>query len=333
MTLDNGAGLETKTGQPIINERVNPFERQLVDQGFNFDIPKRILGNEKLPEGTKRDRLTNLLIEDDALRTVVGRRLSRAIRDGENWAVVYGDADNLKLANNRYNRRMGDMVIRYGAAAVTQAVDLTNFGDQVEIIAARPGVTADETMIWIFGLSDNELQTLLKNLEDTGKPTESQNPQFRFSVSATAVSSKDPRIQDKLRTTKEHLTQAHDRISYDFLSDVVDIAEIDVRNIKIIKDLERLPVGELLTDHVLLRNFISILKEDLGNSRISDQLLETICKLVSVQTVKALGKSPTTKGNFTLLLQDLGINEQQLKNARTPEDLMRLFESMFGKET
>lgn len=317
------------TQEPI--SQLNPWKETLEQQGINFEIPPRFL---ELPPDIhieNRDRNTGLAVETDTLRRDIAVALSRCIRDGKNWAVVYSDVDNLKQANEKIDRDFGDMVIRYGAASTTRAVEEVDVSPNAQVIATRRGQAADETIIWLFDISTEELERLEKKFKEPETSTEVRDPNFTFSTSTVLITSNDPKIQEQIEQTKSWLKETDDRIAFEFYQTLTTIAETDVKLLKTAKDLARLPIEQLLTVEGV-NGFIEVITQNLGNSRIGDELLETILKLTGTASIKAIIGSIKNREAYQLLLQELGISEEEVRQNGDPRKMLSLFERLFGSQ-
>lgn len=120
------------------------------------------------------------------------------------------------------------------------------------------------------------------------------------------------------------------RIPLDLYQEVEEKACSINHQLKINKDLNRISHKELI-EKGNLQEIIKALTQDLGDSRISGELLEVICKLVSVETLKILSQSEKLKQGFVNFLANIGVDEDQLNNAKSSSELLALFQELFGK--
>lgn len=308
------------------------LQTKLEEQGVNFAIPPRFKDITNLPTGLNKDTKTGLIIDDEKeLRTFLASKLTAAIREGKDWAIIYSDADNLKKANTEYGRELGDMVIKYGAARITQAVEKTNLSSDAEVIAARQTHAGDEVVTWCFNVTEEEIKRLKEVIRESEEGVRVADPNFTFSTTATVISSTDVQGEASMEETRLWLTEDSDRIAYEFYQGIVNRADNDVKLLKTAKDLARLPEGEIATADGI-KKFMEIIIGNLGNSRMGDELLEVIMKLTSVVAVKSLGKNTKFNKMFRKILAKFGVDEKALTEARTPDALMRLYSSIFGKE-
>jgi len=94
--------------------------------------------------------------------------------------------------------------------------------------------------------------------------------------------------------------------------------------------LNRLSPEELIkADN--LQEIIEVLTQDLGDSRISAELLEVICKLVSIETAEVLSRSEELKQGFVNFLAEIGVDKDQLNKAKSSSELLALFQELFGR--
>ena len=316
-------------------ERKNPWQNKLEKQGLNFTIiPEGFLNKPDI--NFQLDEKTGFIMENKDMRMYLIEKISDSIRTGRKWAVVYADADNLKTANTKYGRPFGDMVIAYGAAAVTQLINKTKINSNTKITTTKEGHAADEYSVWLFDISDEDIEKLRNAINANlhhGTHAESPEFNFYFSISTAILTYDDPRIQGQLEETKSFLASGENRLAYDFFQNSIkDIIEDDVATIKIEKDLNRLgsmPQDELLTNtnmDMFIKGIVSIF----GDSRLSEPLLTVLLKLVSAKTVTLKLADPARQEVFVNLLKEVGISEQQINEAKTPGDLLNIFKSLFG---
>lgn len=317
--------------QELLENGVNPWQEKLEKQGLDFSIKEKFLKTPDL--NFKTDHKTNLIIETNDVRIHLVKNLSDCIKNGKKWALVYSDVDNLKTANTRYKRPFGDMVIKYGAAEITQFVDSVGISPNVDVLTTTDTRAADECSVWLFGLSDKEIAKLRYSSKLQNNDVRISEPEYSFSTSKTIIAYDDPRIQEELKKTQEFLASDKNNLAYDFYQhSIKEIAENDVARTKIEKDLDRLrnlPQDRLLTD-VSMKSFISKIVETFGNSRISDKLLDVLLKLTSAQTAISISKSSESKKVFIDLLKEIGVSEKQINTAKTPNDLLEIFKDLFG---
>lgn len=312
----------------------NPWRARLEQQGLNFSIPSRPLP-EWMTGDLQIDELTHLVTENDNSRRHVAERLSGAIRNGESWFAFTTDADNLKQANDNIDRQFGDMVIAFGAARIGQAIERAALSPHVDAITMRWGSGADETMTWLFGLSEAEEESLRRELEIAQTPHVvkipeiEKPPSFVFSTTIAIATSNDPRIQHQLNETQQWLSEHPDATAFNFMQNIVTATTQEVKLTKIEKDLARLPIEELLTMNGVETLHEYIVKT-LGNSRISDKLLDLTLQLSSVQAARAMMNSIPNQEAYQEMLRRFGVTEEQLNQAKTAEQLQNLYTSMFG---
>jgi hypothetical protein len=321
------------TNQETPTSVKNPWKETLEKQGIDFTIPSHILTGTDIFEKTKIvDEKTGLRIENDQLRTHTVTLLSDCIRNGKNWAVVYSDGDNLKEANN-ISREFGDMAIVYSAAKTIQAIEKSNLGPNVKIITSRQEDAGDEVVVWLFDVSNQDLQNLYREIDLIQAPTKINNPSFRLSTSTAVISNDDRRIQAEINNSKPWLLADNSRLAYNlYQHEIMDRAEKDVKLKKIDKDIDRLkdlPENKLLTANNM-DTFIKAISETFGNSRISDKVLEILLKLVSAHSAIVMSKNPDCESAYKFLLKGVGIDDKQIESAKSTEDLLKIFQGLFG---
>lgn len=318
---------QNHTPEPEIKP-TSPWRQKLEAQGVSFNFPE---GQPLVGVLVRRDGKTGLPIEDDPIRKNIASGLSDAIRNGQKWAFAYVDVDNLKKANDNVERPFGDMVIVYGAAKTAQAVESSNLSKDTSVSITRPTDAADETNVWVFNLSDEEQQRMQENIKAAEEPLELQDPPFSLSLSSAVITSDDPRIQNELNKAKLWLLQDDDRIAFDFYEEVKNIANKDTILLKTAKDLKRIPHEQMLTAQGV-QEIISVLTQEFGNSRISEEALELILKLMSAQAARVVVMSVKNQTAYQHLLEELGVSKEQIENNGSPEKLVDLFKSFFGSE-
>lgn len=298
------------------NIEVNPFQSRLEAQGINFDIPQRFKETQNLPSTVQKDRLTGLPVENDKLRLQIIREFSEAIRINRHWTVVSSDVDNLKTANN-ISRQFGDMVIRYGATRLLQAIDQVQLSPNARVIAMRQGNAADETIVWFFGVSNEEIDKIKTAVTEADRPKKSNDPDFSLSQSTTVISSADSGIQEDQEVTKKWLEENQGKPAFDFFRQINDMADYNVTTIKINKDLARFPIEDFqATEDVAAA--IEVITNTLGGSRISEPLLRGIlecCILLGIAKI-----SP----------ERLREAQEKLININGFEEMRDLFKELFG---
>lgn len=320
--MPDGVPYSRELGKPLIDWRAT-----LESQGVDLTIPERVTSAPKISPVLK-DEKTGMILEDNkVVRRFIARRLSESIKKGENWAAIYSDMDNLKKANT-IDRRFGDEAITYGAATVAQAVDSVNFSQNAQIIATRQEHAADETVIWIFGASEEELARLDAGLAKAGEPRVLKEPKFTLSVSSSLITSSTSLIQDDLKSTQSWLMQDDRNVAYNFYQSVVELANQDVARLKIAKDLARLPAEELLTAENLPK-FIAVMTENLGDSRISKPLLNTILKLTTLFEGVVRSDNETLKKKFRYILEQFSSPDINVRQASAGQ-MEEVWKEIFG---
>ena len=275
------------------------------------------------------DELTGLPLETDEVRRKVANQLGNCLKAGKRFAVIYTDADNLKQANTVHSRDLGDMVIKYGAAVASDVIEKAQFDSKVEVYFYKPTYAADETITWVFGLSDENIKNINKSIDEI-KPIKIDDPNFVFSTTSLVINSQHPDIAAVVDETTAWLKGNESRIPFDLYQEVEEKADSINHQLKINKDLNRISHEELIEEGNL-KEIIKALTQDLGDSRISRELLEVICKLVSVETLKILSQSEELKQGFVNFLANIGVDEYQLNKAKSSSELLALFQELFGK--
>lgn len=317
----------------------NPFLSTLVKQGFDFNIREQFK-NLPLKEGKgglqiQKDQLTGLVLENGIARQLVARELGKSVRKGTSgFFCLYTDVDNLKHANTSHGRQFGDLLILNTAASVTQTLAELNLPKSVNIYVLRSTHAADEIIVWGFNLSAEQLEELEKKAGEIEAVKKSTEPLFNFSSTHALIRSNDLNWDDELEEnyykTKTWLKEDETRVPFELLQMIEEKADTITKQIKINKDINNLDIKTLI-DTGGLNKLVKILENDFGNKRISDSVLELICKIVSIQTVRALANSPKTRENFNEFLTEIGVGEERLSQAKTAEDILSIFKDLFGE--
>jgi hypothetical protein len=211
---------------------------------------------------------------------------------------------------------------------ILETIDRIGLNKNTEIYALRQTQAADETVVWIFGLTTEELEKLKKELEDI-QPVKLTEPKYEFSVTSAILDNDNEAIKENLEKTRKWLKGEERRIPLDFYQEIKDKSDAIVKQIKISKGLLKLPINELINDQGL-NQLIKLMVNDFGDTRINGAVLEIICKLVSLQTLQALRTSDKCKDAFNEFLFDIGVSEQKILSVKTPEDIHNLFKDLFG---
>lgn len=317
---------------PGVQERPtpNPLEAKLANQGIPLKVPDRFKVVPSELSQLARDEKTELYINDDHIaRQYLAGRLTDSIRKGKPWALISSDADNLKKGNSDHGRAFGDMVIRYGAAAITQALQSVELSEHAEIIAMREATAGDETTIWCFNITDEDIVKLESVLPGAGTPHETQDPKFSFSISAGIISSQTPQNEEALRETQQWVTENPSRIAFAFYQGATEKVDYMIKLEKLAKDMERLPLDEILTLKGM-NNFVELIKNNLGDSRISKNLLDILLRLGSIQAIVSLKERVSNEAAYTVMLAELGVDENRLREANTIEARVAIFRDLFG---
>lgn len=283
-------------------------------------------------EARSIDRLTGLPVLNDEVRNILIGELSQCVRNNGKWACINVDADLLKTANDKpeLGRSFGDEYIRWETATVTDALIKIPFSDETTIRVIRPTRAADEIIVWFFNLSDEDMKKIPQVQKLIGISIPIPELSFNFSLSTGLLTSDDPTIKDSLVDSQQWLLSRPEAQAFKLFQRIEDktgeLAKIE----KIAKDLYRLPLEELIKQENI-SSLITIMKNNLGGSRISGHLLELILKLQSVQTIRLLN-GHLDKETYRKMLIDLGVDVNLLNNIKSPEQLVNIFRDLFGEE-
>src|SRR6185369_3257045 len=286
-------GSETRRPRQDVRSPAEWERRITAHEGLTTQISQTFLDRiTPLPQRTK-DRLTGLPVDSDKNRRQIVRRFSQAVRTGENFAVVYADLDNLKTANY-IDRLFGDQMIRVGAANVCNSLAELDL-EGVTMHVVRPSKAADETIVWLFGLTDAQKDALKASEERLNKPigkyTEGTTT-FEASNSATVVSSDDELFAENLASAREFLSHPSRRehLPWKLYNQFTGFADDKTSITKVRKDITRIELEEtgarLEESHNVDRVSIlrQILKDTLGGSRVSRPLQGAAFRMIEQLT-------------------------------------------------
>ncbi|MEK7109787.1 MAG: diguanylate cyclase [Patescibacteria group bacterium] len=283
-----------------------------------------------LPPKLKQvDRLTGLPILNSETRNILVGELSQCIKNNAKWACLYMDADQLKTANDRHGRSFGDAYINWETTTTIDTLEKASLTDKTTVRMVRPSHAADEVIIWFFNLTDEDMQKIHKIQESVGTPVSIPELSFTFSLSAGLLTSDDYAIKDSLNNTQKYLLSDPKTQPFELFQVIEEKTEELAKVEKIAKDLHRLPLAELMQQKNISA-LITVMKNNLGGSRISEHLLELILKLQSIQTIRLLGNHIDNK-IYREMLTGLGVKAEDLNNVESPNKLISLFRNLFGE--
>jgi hypothetical protein len=279
----------------------NKWRAPLEAQGLRFDVPDFFelgadLPREIMQKDVTVDKLTNLPLENDAVRTEITRNVETALRNGDEVIIVSADEDNLKQANTELGKPFGNMLIRGGASKITRALADMKLPEGVKVVVVRQTGAADETIAWITGIPkvdegnpmhvDTLRNTLQQRINEATAPAQATLDKdgkpvtFTFSTTATVMATTDPRIATEVRNVRENTNGEPTNHTYELYNTMKEITDVEVSAIKISKDLGRLPIESLRTAKGL-EEVKQRLTEEIGNSRISKPLFKASMDIVS----------------------------------------------------
>ena len=194
------------------------------------------------------------------------------------------DFDNLKPGNDTISKPFGDAGIVADATDLVRTIGEIDFGD-AEVVVTRLTGAADETAVWVFGISDADIERL-KDTAATSNRTKrlSIDPPFTLTSSTAVISSKDENLraifEDKVPLLSEEQGES---AAFTLYNTIHERAETKAKLLKIAKDLARLPAREASeADHV--NEVINIFTESVGGTRISSRLLRTLLIMIRDET-------------------------------------------------
>ncbi len=267
-------------------QRLNPWIDKVRGKGINLTIPPRFFRND-LPEQTHIDPLTGLPIEEDGMRIRVASELSNVLRLGTSWALIYADADNLKSANTKYDREFGDTVILESSSRITSAISQLNLPDSVQIFVTRQTGAADETVTWIFGATSEQMAQIRQAMAQAQEVKQMQDPDFSLSTSIAMLTSEDPALEGNVTAAKEYLAKDPRNVAFDIFNELKQLADDEVKLIKIRRDIERIPVERLIGASGR-EEVNKILNEQLGDTRIGKLAFQAVLEIEHFETILEL---------------------------------------------
>ncbi|MBI3366476.1 diguanylate cyclase [Candidatus Roizmanbacteria bacterium] len=308
------------------------YYKVVLSQGQILEVPKAFRnlhffhdrGRKSLVQA---DELTGLPVENSKLRKALARELTRCAKQNKNWTVMYVDLDQLKTANDKIDRRFGDVFILWGAAQITNAITEYSKNGAIDLekktILYRPKEAADELAIYFFDVTEDEMKAINEmqlRLVDRGSHPiiDVDKKKFRFSLSSGLVTSKDPVVNRMVERAKE---QKDLKIYFELFNIVNDITGDISKAAKIIKDLKRLKPNSFRVNSI--NQFIELIKRDIGGSRVSEDLIEVILQLHTIVTMRELDHK------HSLLLKKLNIKRSELMDISSIDELRELFYRIF----
>jgi GGDEF domain-containing protein len=276
------SNLETQTGgyggehDGSHVDRTNPYINQLSAMGIPLEVPSRFTDSNRYPPGTRMDALTGLPVEEGDMRILVAKKLTDAVKKGRTVVGVYVDADNLKKGNTVGGHPLGDCVIKNNAASICGVVDGLNLTEESEVYIMRPGMGADEVLIFIFGAPADELTEIKQRLSSIPRheasvvnPDTHRDIAFTFSATTAVITSDDP----EMRPVLDRIRESSYPIEYDAYEMIKRNLDTTTRLSKIRNDITRLDFSTL-GDSTSVQAINDIFTAEFGDSRVSTELLK-----------------------------------------------------------
>ena len=321
-------------------EPQNHWIEKVTKQVGSLDVNPRYLsirqqnpGENASVNSSRRDELTGVFNETDNMRTFIASRLGRTIKEGEKWVCIYADVDNLKAANTKIGRPFGDAIIKWGAKQVSNTLDQVDFNDATEIYFIRSKDGADESMVWIMGLEDNQIEALSRGLNKAQEPIILKDPVFTLSTSAVLISSEEPSLKEEIKKTKDWLEKKDEEtrsVPFNFYQQIKNKVEVVVKGSKIIKDLVRLSGTHIMEKfaEIDINALVELFVNDFGDSRISSDLLKILFEIVSIKSVI----TPQMAKGAAAFVQVIAPQELAGPGEKMPpERIHQIFQDIFGK--
>ncbi len=314
----------TDINELFSDEPENPWQKRLEIQGVPVETHLLFTNPNNLREEADLDPLTKLPIEQGLFRTHVVTLLTHAIQQDIPWALISCDVDNLKAGNTKHGREFGDMVIKVGAAVLTQEIAKLGLPPDVVQIVTRQTSAADESVALLLGLSEDQLSklhdTFVQNIE---RKINVQDPEFTFSQTASLLTSDSPEVQEYITSTQEYLEQNPEGVAYKEYLAIKEIADTEIKLKKIAKDIERIPTDKLASANTYTE-IQNILKIELGDSRISTQVLEHVIGIITFENYLRCKDTFTSTEEYTTFIAQLGIGENMMR-ALTSDNPRHIF--------
>ncbi|MBI2616983.1 hypothetical protein HYW55_02545 [Candidatus Gottesmanbacteria bacterium] len=271
--------IETPQSQAI-RDQVIP---QLIQVGESLVIPPRFQGAHVVSNRSglqpKLDRLTGLpILELEGEESIISD-LSEAIREGQNFMYIHVDADNLKYAN-KSSKAFGDVCIELSAAKALKLLDRgLPHESKAKIVIVRPTHAADEVSIWIFGATDEETESIKKNLDGLeSAKVDIKDPPFTFTTSYGLIDQDNPLIAKELEGARGWVAKDSGNKANRLYDRMTREAEHHAHFFKAVKDILAFPPIKELSN-LTPPQFRDKIKDEWGDKRISTNVLGMIIEL------------------------------------------------------
>jgi GGDEF domain-containing protein len=314
----------------IKDEPRNKWEDHLRSKGVPLDTFHHFF-SEEIIEGEVPDNQTGLMVETDNLRRKLAEQFSKSIKSGENWAILYGDADNLKAANTRHGREYGDMLIKYGAAVLTKVLSELDFPEEVIQVVTRQTNAADEQVGYLFNLTDEQIQQLNDVLIELDNTIEVDDPKFLFSQTFSLITSKSPEAQEYIASAQEYLKSNPNGTAYLEFNSIKQHLDDDVKLKKIAKDIKRIPVDRLAGSESE-EDIRNILLEEIGDMRISTPLLEKIMQINEFETHWKYRNAFDTVDAYIVFARRAGISEEVISSLTSDYARVEFYQGLIPED-
>lgn len=248
--------------------------------------------------GEAPDKRTGLPLETDDMRTAATSRLGEAIMQNEGFACLYTDSDNLKSANY-ISHDLGNSIIRSDAARICALLQKMNLPDGSTYVM-RQAEAADETIVWVFGLTDDQLNELRDKIDafsrqrirfnvDGGEGDhDDEKSELILSTTAASVDSRHEHFRERIATTKQWMEEqsaaGNDVIPRNQYKEIMQYVDDQTKLLKIAKDIARVPV-EKLGAAVGRQRVKELLSDTIAQTRVSRPLAWTILSIMEDRTI------------------------------------------------
>lgn len=303
--------------------------------GIKFDVPPNFRDLSRYaPNTTQADRLTGIATETDAMRTMLIQNLTNCVREKKRWAMLYADGDQLKTANDKYNRKLGDFFIKWTTSHVTSSLEgLPNYL-QDKAVVVRPRDSSDEVQVWFFDVSDEDLVKITEVKDKIGKTEKKlRGPGITFSVSTSLLHSGHEDIGNYEAEWRAVLAEKPDALLGKFYEFIGFKGDEIVKEMKLNKELFELSgfTQRQLTQATDMQAFIEAVRRHYGGKRNSGELLKTVQQMNTIYFIKSLERRLPGM-LYRNILKYLGLTAEEIQSANTVSALLSIYSKLFPSD-
>lgn len=302
--------------------------------GLQLEVPLPFKDFSRYPtETTQPDRLTGIATETDAMRLMLIRNLTHCVRDKKRWGLLYADGDQLKVANDKYSRELGDKFIKWTTAHVATSLERLPDHLQKKAILVRPKDGSDEVQVWFFDITDDDIKMIDTIKSYIGQAERKiRGPGITFSASTSLIVNGQQDIKEYEEDAQAILERQPDALLGRFYEYIGFKADGKVKEMKLNKELSGLAgftereLGEISD----MAAFIAAVRRNYGGKRNSGELLMTVQQINAAYFIKALRyKLPPIF--YRQFLGHLGLSSQDVMSTATVEALLQIYQRVFPK--